>query len=63
MMTEYAFFANKAERWKRDLASLWGNFNVCYCLDHLELPCHSPVELISISSFKVWGNKHSETLL
>ena len=47
---------NKAERWKRDLASLWGNFDVCPCLDHLELPCHSPVEMISISSFKVWGN-------
>ena len=56
MMTEYAFFANKVERWKRDLASLWGNFDVCPHLDHLELPCHSPAELISISSFKVWGN-------
>ena len=55
-MTEYAFFANKVERWKRDLASLWGNFDVCPCLDHLELPCHSPVELFSISSFKVWGS-------
>ena len=56
MMTEYSFFSNKAERWKRDLASLWGNFDICPHLDHLELPCHSPVELISISSFKVWGN-------
>ena len=55
-MTEYAFFVNKAERWKRDLTSLWGNFNVCPCLDHLELPCHSPVELSSVSSFKVWRN-------
>ena len=56
MMTEYAFFANKVERWKRDLASLWGNFDVCPHLDHLVLPCHSPVEMISIGSFKVWGN-------
>ena len=56
MMTEYTFFVNKVERWKRDLASLWGNFDVCPHLDHLELPCHSPAELISISSFEVWGN-------
>ena len=38
------------------MASLWGNFDVCPCLDHLELPCHSPAELSSVSSFKVWGN-------
>ena len=38
------------------MASLWGNFNTCPHLDHLELPCHSPAELISISSFMVWGN-------
>ena len=56
MKTEYAFFANKAKRWKRDLTSLWGNFDVCSHCDHLELPWHSPVELISVSSFKVWGN-------
>ena len=55
-MTKFAFFSNRAERWKRDLVSLWGNFNVCPCLDHLELPCHSPVELSSVSSLKVWGN-------
>ena len=56
MMTKYAFFANKTDRWKRDLASLWGNFDVCSHLDHFELPCHSPAGLISVSSFKVWGN-------
>ena len=38
------------------MASLWGNFNVCPHPDHFEFPCHSPAELISASSFKVWGN-------
>ena len=33
-----------------------GNFDVCPCLSHLELPSHSPAELTSVSSFKVWGN-------
>ena len=56
MMTEYAFFANKADRWRKNMASLWGNFNICPCLYQHELPCHSPVELFSMSSFKVWGN-------
>ena len=55
-MTEFAFFSNWAERRKRDLANLWGNFNICPHLNCLELPGHSPAELISVSSFKVWGN-------
>ena len=38
------------------MASLWGNLTICPCLDHLKLPCHSPAELFSMSSFKVWGN-------
>ena len=56
MMTEFAFFSNRVERWKRDLATLWGNFDVCPHLNCLELPGHSPAKLISVSSFKVWGN-------
>ena len=38
------------------MASLWGNLNICPHLYQLELPCHSQVELFSISSLKVWGN-------
>ena len=55
-MTEYTFFENKVERWRKEMAPLRGNFNACPCLDHLELPCHSLGEVFSISSFKVWGN-------
>ena len=36
-----------------------GNINICACLNCLELPCHCPVELISVSSFKVWRNIQS----
>ena len=56
MMTEFNFFIDRADRWMKNLSTLWGNINVCPCLKHLELPCHSPAELISVSSFKVWGN-------
>ena len=55
-MTEYAFFAEKADRWGKDMASMWGNFNICPQLHQLELPCHSQVELFSISSLKVLGD-------
>ena len=55
-MTEYAFFTEKADRWGKDLASRWGNFKICPQLHWLELPCHSQVELSSISSLKVLGD-------
>ena len=55
-MTEYPFFDRKAERWGKDMASLWGSLNICPCLNYLELPCHSPGELLSISSQKIWGD-------
>ena len=55
-MTEFAFFSNRVERWKRDLATLWGNLDICLHLNCLYLPSHSPAELISVSNFKVWGN-------
>ena len=42
----------------KNFSTLWGNIDICPCLNCLELPCHSPVE-ISLSSFKVWGNIQS----
>ena len=53
-MTEFDFFSNRAERWTKDLFNLWGNISICPHLDLLELPCHSPTDLILVSSFKVW---------
>ena len=55
-MTEYAFFMEKADRWVKDMASLWGNLNICPQLHWLKLPCHTLVELSSVSSLKVWGD-------
>ena len=59
MMTEFDFFTERVDRWTKNLSTLWGNINICPHLNCLELPCHSPAELISISSFKVWGNIQS----
>ena len=61
-MTEYAFFARKAERWGKDMMSLWGSLNICPCLNYLELQCHSSGELISISSLKSGGTSRNPAM-
>ena len=55
-MTKYAFFVEKVDRWEKDMASLWGNFNICPPTPLAGTPCHSQAELFSISSLKVWGD-------
>ena len=55
-MTEHAFFTGGVERWGKDMIHLWRSLNICPCLNHLELPCHSSEELHSICKLKVWGN-------
>ena len=56
MVTELNFFTDRVDRWTKNLSTLWGNIDICPHLNCLELPCHSPAKLISVSSFKVWGN-------
>ena len=55
-LMEYTFFARKAERWGKDMASLWGTLSICPHLNYLELLCHSSGELLSISGLKIWGD-------
>ena len=38
------------------MRAIWGDLNICPCLDSLELPCHTLGELQSISQLKIWGN-------
>ena len=54
-IAEYAFFMQKADRWKKDMTPLWGNLNICPQLYWLKLPCHTQAELSSLNSLKVWG--------
>ena len=54
-VAEYAFFVQKVDRWRKDMASLWGNLNICPQLHWLQLPCHMQEELSSLNSLKVWG--------
>ena len=48
------FFAGKEERWGNDMMALWGNLNICPCLNYLELPHHTSGEILSISHLKIW---------
>ena len=61
-MAEYAFFVQKADWGRKDMAPLWGNLNICPLLHQLQLPCHSQVELSSLNGLKVWGRDKSPTL-
>ena len=56
-MAEYAFFTQKADRWRKDMAPLWGNLNICPQLHWLKLCCHSQAELSSLNGLKVWGEE------
>ena len=56
MMTKFAFFDGKGDRWGDNMRALSGNLSICPHLDYLELPYHTPKELLSISCLKVWGD-------
>ena len=66
-MTEYAFFPQKADWWRKDMALMWGDINICPLLHWLQLPCHSQAELSSPNGLKAWeeGQKlcHNITFL
>ena len=63
MMTEFAFFASKEDRWGDNMRGLWGNLNIYPHLDYLELPYHTSKELLSISHLKVWGTLRSPIMI
>ena len=56
MMTKFAFFAGKEDRWGDNMVALWDNLNICPHLNYLELPYHTLGELLSISRLKIWGD-------
>ena len=55
-MTKFTFFDNKEVSWDDSMTAHWGSIGICPHLDHVELPYHTPGELLSISHLKVWGD-------
>ena len=54
-MAEYAFFLQKVDWWRKDMALLLGDISICPMLHQFQLPCHSQTELSSLNGLKVWG--------
>ena len=52
-MAEYAFFLQKADWWRKDMALLWGDLSICPLLHQFQLLCHSQAELSSLNGLKV----------
>ena len=42
-MAEYAFFLQKMDWWRKDMAVLWEDLSICPLLHWFQLPCHSQV--------------------
>ena len=66
-MAEYAFFLQKADWWRKDMALMWGDINICPLLHWFQLPFYSQAELSSLNGLKAWreGQKlcHNITFL
>ena len=66
-MAEYAFFLQKADWWRKDMALLQGDLSICSLLNQFQLPCHSQAELSSLNDLKVCGEgqkpQHNITFL
>ena len=54
-MTEYAFFLQKEDQWRKDMALMWGDINICPLLHWFQLSCHSQAELSSLNGPKALG--------
>ena len=54
-MTDYAFFLQKVDRWRKDMALMWWNINICPLLHWFQLPSLSQAELSSLNGLKAWG--------
>ena len=56
-MTEYAFFLQKVDWRRKDMALMWGDINICPLLYWFQIPSLSQVELSSLNSLKAWGER------
>ena len=51
-MAEYAFFLQKADQWRKDIALMWEDISICPSLHWFQLPCHSQAELSSLNGLR-----------
>ena len=51
------FFSQGVDRWRKEMALMWGSINICPPLWWFHIPFLTPVELSSLTSLKAWGEK------
>ena len=56
-MTEYAFFLHGVDWWRKEMALMWGNINICPSLQWFQIPSLSPAELSSLNGLRAWGER------
>ena len=56
-MTEYTSFSQGVGRWRKEMALMCGNINICPSLRWFHIPSLTPVELSSLNSLRVWGER------
>ena len=61
-MAEYAFFLQKVDWWRKEMALLCGDISIFPLLHQFQLLCHSQAELSSLTSLKAWGMDKNSTM-
>ena len=50
-------FLQKVDRWRKEMALMWADINICPLLQQFQIPSLSQVELSSLNSLRVWGKR------
>ena len=62
-MTEYAFFLQKVDQWRKDMALMWRDINICHLLLWFQIPSLSWAEPSSLKSLRAWGRDRNPAMI
>ena len=61
-MTEYAFSLQKVDQWRKEMALMWGDINICPLLQQFQIPFLSQAELSSLNGLRAWGRGRNSAM-
>ena len=50
-------FPTKVDQWRKDMALMWRDINICPLLNWFQIPSLSQAELSSLNGLKAWGER------
>ena len=50
-------FSQGVDRWRKEMALMWGNLTICPPLQQFHISSLTPAELSSLTSLKAWGER------